>query len=50
MTCTTQNLRVPGQVRAPLELTANVATPFPGMVTLLKQTNRQTKNYNGEQS
>ena len=28
---------LPGHVRVPLELTANVATPFPGNVTLLRK-------------
>ena len=28
---------IPGQVRVPLELTANVATPLPGNATFLRK-------------
>lgn len=34
---------IPGQARAPLELTANVATPLPGIATLLKQKAKMQK-------
>lgn len=34
--CVRQVLHLPGQVRAPLELTANVATPLPDIVTPLE--------------